>query len=221
MAPRTNPAKRNASATNAAAKPTGATLAENLADATNTDTVVDSIVNINPPQAPIHGNVVVSLYNGDYRLSVFQDSTMNTFVVYRKDEIVGAIRGHRRTAISTFGLHVSVIARLAVNVAEEAASAYLAAAAFFDNNLRAYTAKQPSYVDLQYIHTSPNGRHVGYMFIAGKNVAFDDGINESAKEILFRAMPYVKNFCDRYANVEQEHDLMLTGNNLSNDLSWK
>ncbi|QVW28622.1 hypothetical protein pEaSNUABM8_00125 [Erwinia phage pEa_SNUABM_8] len=183
--------------------------------------VIEPEVLIFPPQAPVHGKLIINLYQGDYRLSVFQDSTINTFVVYHKDVILGVIRGHRRTSISTYALHVSVIARLAINVSEEAASEYLAVAAFFDNNLRAYTAKQPLYVDLQYSYTTPNGQHTGYMFIAGKNVAYDDEVGDDAKEILFRAMPYIKNFADRYANVEHEHDTLLVGANLSTDLSWK
>ncbi|QVW55842.1 hypothetical protein pEaSNUABM9_00261 [Erwinia phage pEa_SNUABM_9] len=215
MAPRTNAAKKNTTA----AQP-GATIAQKLSDATNT-TVVEPEVNIFPPQAPIHGKLFINLYQGDFKLAGFQDSTMNTFVIYHKDEVVGVIRGHRRAAISTYGLHVSVIARLAVNVSEEAASAYLSVAAFFDNNLRAYTAKQPHYVDLQYGYSNPNGKHVGYMFIAGKNVAFDDDIPDDAKEILFRTMAYIKNFADRYANVESEHDLTLTGSNLTGSLDWK
>ncbi|ANZ48681.1 hypothetical protein BIZ83_gp172 [Erwinia phage vB_EamM_ChrisDB] len=215
MAPRTSAVKKNTAPTQP-----GATAAQKLSDATDTR-VIEPEVSIFPPQAPIHGKLFINLYQGDFKLSGFQDSTMNTFVIYHKDVIVGVIRGHRRAAISTYGLHISVIARLAINVSEEAASTYLAAAAFFDNNLRAYTAKQPHYVDLQYSYTNPNGQHAGYMFIAGKNVAFDDEIPGDAKEILFRAMAYIKNFTDRYANVENEHDLTLVGTNLSTSLDWK
>lgn len=171
-----------------------------------------------PSAALIRGNNTITLTQGDFQLRVFQDNTINTFVTYHKDVILAVLRGHRRTAVTTFGLHISSIVRLAVNVNEEAASSYLAAAAFFDNNLRAFTAKMQHVVDLQYTHTEDETEHHGYVFLAGKNVAYDDDIPPAAQENIFRAMAYVKNFCDRYHSPDHENELVLP--TTAGDLKW-
>lgn len=173
--------------------------------------------------AQIHGRNTITLTQGDFSLKVFQDNTMNTFVTSHKDTVLSVLRGHRRTAISTFGLHIATIARLAVNLSEEAASAYLQASEFFDNNLRAFAVKSQHVVDLQYTHTGEEGVHTGYVFIAGKNFMHDDHIPAAAEEDLLRALPYIKNFCDRYLLVEKDTDmtLLVDGQQLnSNPLKW-
>ena len=174
------------------------------------DAPMEPKVVIAGPQSRIHGKLVINLYQGDFRLAVHQDSTMNTFVVYHKDDVIGLLRAHRRSSITTYGLHISAITRLAVNVSEEAAANYVSAALFFDNHLRAFAIKQPQIVDLQYTYEAEDQQHTGYIFIAGRTPAFDDFVPDVAHEIICRSVPYINNFCERYAHTESESDRLLT-----------
>lgn len=146
------------------------------------------------PHGQIHGARIMDLYQGDYLLSVFADRNMHTFVTYYKDDVIGVMRGHRNDRVTTYGLHITTLIRLAVNHSEEAAANYVAVSDFFDRHLSALTMPVGHVLEVTYAH----GEHEGYMFLAGKSVMYDDDIPPAAQEDLFRAVPYVKNFIERF-----------------------
>lgn len=151
-----------------------------------------------PPVGQIHGTRVLELYQGDYRLAVWQDRNMNALVTYYQDEIISVLRGHRRQVLSTYGMHVASIVRLAVNHSDNAAAGYVHAALFFDANLSGFAKKEIQALELHYSHPTESNDHEGYIFIAGPGMVFDEGIPVDAPEVFHRAMPYLRHFHECY-----------------------